>query len=541
MKKMNNNFLEFIKKDIEAKRLLIASMPTRTKPNQKKLNKTIEEYEIKYTEYKNSVKTYLLAKNNSLETKAKKHENEKEKLVELEQTKFLLNPTNTYFEKLRFDELLYQMDNYNVFNFSSINDIINSFLDKFEFIGIRLQKEDFNYNSYVQEYMNEFLNVRYGIHKKYDKVSEVFEKIYWVNPDLIVHIGLNFRKLIRNNESKFESYITKLQKTTMHEKGIRNYEDCVEKLKIAYAKLDQIMDHEVENIIDLAKSGTIDINHYMPGNKVREGAFNSLIGKEFNIEDLKEYNKICEILYKFKYNLEEYTNYVKFLPLFQTFKEEYKKYLDDKDKKTKVKEIEALIIKNEKELDKYNSILNKPKGLFNFRRESTMQLARMKSSHLTRKLVELYEEFDKEYFKEILYKNIHPDMTISDVLNLYYSYDYYKKCDIQKSYELTDYASVMDYSNEFDFYSMNPNNLIAEGIEVFNPSEVEDVIANKYKFNDIKLEKGDISEENVKALLNKVQIILRINVIENSKTTLEEIWFLVQVNKILEKEKKEEL
>ena len=34
-----NNFLEFINKDIEAKRLLISSMPIKTKPNQKKLNK----------------------------------------------------------------------------------------------------------------------------------------------------------------------------------------------------------------------------------------------------------------------------------------------------------------------------------------------------------------------------------------------------------------------------------------------------------------------------------------------------------------------
>ena len=72
-----NNFLEFINKDIDAKRLLISSMPIKTKPNQKKLNKTISEYEEKYTEYKNSVKTYLLAKNHSLEVKTKNHKDEK--------------------------------------------------------------------------------------------------------------------------------------------------------------------------------------------------------------------------------------------------------------------------------------------------------------------------------------------------------------------------------------------------------------------------------------------------------------------------------
>ena len=39
-----NNFLEFINKDIDAKRLLITSMPVKTKANQKKLNKTISEF-----------------------------------------------------------------------------------------------------------------------------------------------------------------------------------------------------------------------------------------------------------------------------------------------------------------------------------------------------------------------------------------------------------------------------------------------------------------------------------------------------------------
>ncbi|MBQ4571639.1 MAG: hypothetical protein IJB21_08070, partial [Bacilli bacterium] len=302
-----NNFLEFINKDIDAKRLLISSMPIKTKPNQKKLNKTISEYEEKYTEYKNSVKTYLLAKNHSLEVKTKNHKDEEDNLLSLEQTKFLLNPTNTYFEKLGFDELLYQINHYNVFNFNSLNDIINGFLDKFEFIGIKLDKKDFDYNSYVQEYMSAFLDVRYGIHKKYDKVSEIFEKIYWVNPDLITHIGLNFRKLIRINESKFISYIDKLQKTTKEEKGIHDYEDCLIKLKNAHSKLNLAIDGEVEQIVDLATSGLIDINHYLPGNKVRESAFNSLLSAEFDIENQKEYDKVCEILLKLKYNLEEYT------------------------------------------------------------------------------------------------------------------------------------------------------------------------------------------------------------------------------------------
>lgn len=535
-----NNFLEFINKDIDAKRLLISSMPIKTKPNQKKLNKTISEFEKKYNEYKNSVKTYLLAKNHSLEVKSKNHEDEEENLVSLEQTKFLLNPTNTYFEKLGFDELLYQINHYNVFNFNSLNDIINGFLDKFEFIGIRLDKKDFDYNSYVQEYMSAFLDVRYGIHKKYDKVSEVFEKIYWVNPDLITHLGLNFRKLIRNNESKFISYIDKLQKTTKAEKGINDYEDCLSKLKNAHSKLNLAIDGEVENILELATSGQIDINHYLPGNKVRESAFTSLLSADFDIENQKEYDKVCEILLKLKYSLEEYTNYLKFVPLFDMFKNEYQSYIDKKDEKPKDVELEALIVKKEKELEKQNAKIRKPRGLFGFRSESALQLAKMKSNHLIREIADLYVEYDQEYFKNIIRKYVNSDMTVLEVIHLYYSFGYYKKTAIQAAYELETYDAIMEYSNEFDLYSMNPNNLIAEGIEIFNKSNVSEVIANKYKLNNINIEASDVSEENLKTLLNKVLIILRLNVINNSKMTLDEIWFMVQVAKIVEKEKQGE-
>lgn len=535
-----NNFLEFINKDIEAKRLLITSMPIKTKANQKKLNKTIDEYIEKYTEYKNSVKTYLLAKNHSLEVKEKKHDDEKENLVELERVRFLLNKSNTYFEKLRFDELLYQIDNYNVFKFDSLNEIINSFLDKFEFIGVKLDKDDFDYNVHVHEYMSEYLDVRYGIQKKYEKVSEVFEKIYWVNPDLIIHIGLNFRKLIHKNESKFESYISKLQKTTMQETGIKDYEDCLDKLRHAYSKLNESIDKEVDKIVHSATKGEIDINHYMPGNKVREGAFNSLLGADFDITNKKEFDKVCEILLKLKYNLEEFSNYSKFVPLFEQFKNEYKSLLEKKEVNNKLKELETNIVKKEKELDKQNEKVKKPRGIFGFKSESVLQMAKMKSNHLVRELVELYNEFDAELIKEIVTKNINPDMTALDVLHLYYSYDYYKKDAIRRAYELEDYKSIIEYSDEYDLYSMNPNNLIAEGIEVFNQSNVSEVIANKYKLNGINIEPGDVTEENLKTLLNKVLIILRLNVIENSKLTLDEVWFMVQVSKILDKESKEE-
>ena len=190
-----NNFLNFIEKDIATKKTQIQALPIKTKTNIKKFNETITSFETKYEEYRSSVRNYLVAKSRSFEKIDSETDKIKEqinnKVIELEQVKFLLNPFNTYVEKMGFDILLYQLSNYEVFNFNSLNEIINNFLDKFELAGIKLTKNDFDYTCYVHEYMSSFLQIRYSPEKNYDKLSEIFEKIYWANPDIIKHIELN--------------------------------------------------------------------------------------------------------------------------------------------------------------------------------------------------------------------------------------------------------------------------------------------------------------------------------------------------------------
>ena len=245
------NFLEFINKDITAKKTLITSMPVKTKTNIKKYNSALDEMKKKYTDYKGSVYNYLLAKSRSFNLKNEKDNVDKvtDKVVNLERVKFVLNPTNTYFEKMSFDVLLYQLNNSYMFNFKSLNDVINGFLDKFELVGVKLTSNDFDYTCYVHEYMTSFLEVRYSDNKKYAKVSAIFEQIYWMNPELIDHIELNFRKLIRKHEKKFMAYISKMQKQSMIENGIKNYQDCLEKLKSIYVEYNISLKEDVYDIV----------------------------------------------------------------------------------------------------------------------------------------------------------------------------------------------------------------------------------------------------------------------------------------------------
>ena len=535
-----NNFLDFIEKDISLKKTQIQTLPIKTKTNIKKFNETIETFETKYEEYRSGVRNYLLAKSRSFEIKEVENNKEQinDKVILLEHIKFLLNPLNTYVEKMGFDVLIYQLSNYHVFNFNSLNEIINSFLDKFELAGIHLTKDDFNYTCYVHEYMESFLEVRYSTEKKYNKVSEIFEKIYWINPDIIRHLELNFRKLIRVYSKRINEYIIKIQKETMEKNDIINYEDCLEKLKIAHIELKLASSENIVDIISKAKNNDFNIEHYLENNKVRINAFNSLIPTEINIKDNIQMQNICQNLEKFKDNIIEYMNYLEFIPIFNYFKEEYQTMLENtsKDNKELNKALE-LIQEKEKGLEKLNKKIFGGKLSFLMNRsEEKLKALKIESITKTKELYELYQKYDEKYFTSKVLTILNKNTTVSDVLHLYYSFDYFKKLTIQKSYETNDYNEIIKYSSNFDLYAMDSTNIIITGVPIFDESNIPRIIANKYRLENINVTEDEVQPENLKNLLNKIILILRIKKIEESSSSIEKIWFMTWVEKMISKE-----
>lgn len=528
---MDNNFLYFINKDIENKKEILSVMPRRTKTNIKKLNGFIEDTKKKYNDYQKSTRNYLLAKAKSFQINEEKKENLlSEKLENLEYVKFLLNPTNTYVEKMGFDTLLYQISNYYTLNFDSLNDIINSFLDKFELANIFLEPKDFEYTCYVHEYMSAFLDVRKKQSSDYDKISEIFEKIYWVNPEIIQHVELNFRKLIKDKEKKLNSYISKLQKEASEKYDIKNYNDCLNKIQLTYEALDKESKETVTEIVAKAKSGVFDINNYLDGSKQRNQAFQTLVPADSNMDD------VCESLEKLLLNVEEYRNYIEFYPILGAFKDRYGALLNSKTEENKeLKNIESEINKKEIELEKMNKkIFGNILGKFNFNVD--IKKLKMESVLKAKEIYELYKSYDSEFFKEIVIKILSNTLTVADVLHLYYSYDYFKKLIIQDAYNLTDYNEIIKYSDNFDLYAMNASNIIIVGIPIFSDSDIPKIIANRYHLENIKITEDDLSENNLNSLKNKIELVLRVNKIDKSQTSIDKIWFMVQVEKIINKE-----
>jgi hypothetical protein len=113
----------------------------------------------------------------------------------------------------------------------------------------------------------------------------------------------------------------------MSENKINNYEDCLEKLKVAYIELSVAERENICDIIELAKKGEIDINNYFEESKVRTSTYSALMIDSSNLDDSLVMDKFYENLEKLKNNIEEYSNYIKFLPLFNDFKNEYEKQI----------------------------------------------------------------------------------------------------------------------------------------------------------------------------------------------------------------------
>ena len=536
-----NNFLEFILKDIDTKTSVLENLPTKTKTNQKKYNDKIQEYTKKYTEYEANLKKYLLAKSHSFELKEEEQGNLdalKNRVSSLEHVKFLLNPANTYYEKMGFDELMYQISNYETFNFNSLNEIINAFLDKFMEAGISLTGEDFSYTCYVEEYMTAFLEIRNQKLEGHERLASVFEKIYWVNPDIIAHIELNFRKLIRENAKRFNAYIEALQEKAKQEAGVQNYLDCLNKLKDATIDEQNALQENVDDIIDACESGEMDINSFMQDSKARTSAYEFLVPETVDKNDVGAMQKVCTVLQRLYENVIEYKEYMRFESLLQKFKTTYK----DTKKPTELKkgEISSLhavlnkITENEQALEKLNrKIKGNRNSIFDFKHERDLKELKSQSVIKAQELSELYKQYDEEYFKDKVMDIISPTMTVADVLHLYYSFDYFKKNALQKIFNLNNYEDVKSYSKEFAEFANNPMNVIMEGVPIFSETNIPKIIANKYRLNGIKIDEMDLSIDNIENLSSRILLILRIHKVETSKTSVEKIWFRIEVKKLI--------
>ncbi|MEG2379798.1 MAG: hypothetical protein RSB77_06205 [Bacilli bacterium] len=541
---MMSNFKEFIEEDIINKKELIDNMPKKSKNEISKYNQRIELIKEIYIAYQKTLFNYMKEKASTYNIKDKniKMKQIVDEVKDVEKGLIVLNPYNTPVEKMHFDTLFFNISHYYNYDFDSVNSTIDEFIDKFEKAGIKLNKEDFNYTYYVKQYMTEFFKIRKTNKGKYAGLSKIFEEIYWLNPEIIENIHINFRGLLRKNFSYFQKFIAKKQKENKSFFKVEDYTQLAKKMYSLYQELYMFNIEKIGNIIELARNGEIDINTYLAKSKVKNDIINDILIDATNLDNEHIMNKTYDALEKLSSNLEELIKYNEMVPLIDYFREQYKERIMNKSITDIQKSIQTIIKKikdNVENIAKINKIIfTGKKGIFKVS-EKEIEKLKAETLKLSKLVFEANEEHDLAYF-DYLVKQKLPDpqkITVFDVVTTYFSLDYFKKYALKNVYgkEAVNNFFCRNDSKE-PTCNINPMNLLVSSIPVFEENNIITSVINKYRISNINLNEENLDPDSLSELLYKVRFLLRYKVIEKSPVTAEEISFLLQVEKITKKE-----
>lgn len=476
--------LEELNKQISLTDELINNLPTNNIKNMEKFIKEISLEIDSYKDLKNKVVSEFerrLKEFSSIKgIDAKDYTDIENKLLKaLSYT----NSLSTPYEKLDFDKYLYQLSKYEEDELINNNIKIIKIIDTFKKAGVPLTINDFNYTSDVKRYMQMFFED--GLTKS--KIKNTFEKSYFKSPDIIIHIGLNFRKLYLKNEQKFNKYIESLNNEIKNnfifgKKSLsKDYSYIANKSQNFINKENIILDFcnqnkDIEEYTD-EKVKTITSNIFM------EGTY-----------DESKINLIISLLN----TLKEYKSYLKYKDLIDEAKKHYNEQVEKDFLKKRFKKISGL----EKKLVKLN------KKSKNNSSKTKVERLRPQITSTILEIKTLYDEIDDNLFKVIIKTYIKDTSTIFMVLLCICQYykilsDYF----ISKNNTIS-YKEIDEEIKEIQKFTLNPNNTLIGNITILDDKDFASIIATNYRLLNIRVDEYLKDEASLEVLINDLEKVV---------------------------------
>ena len=517
---------EEILEKIAASKEILSTMPKNNPKNIEIFKDKLDELEKEYTTYQDEISNELKKR---YEKAVKKTEN---KEIENLQTRIktityileLLNEEKTSYEKMELDRSIFTISRYYKENFESVNEQIQICIDKFSKVGIELSLEDFNYSIYVKDYMKTFFQeLKKGdIHS--EKIKEKFEEIYWKCPEIMIHIELNMRNIYFKNESIIDKYFEKEKSEKLKKANI-----TLKEINKSYIDLNkQLMEKvaiEPRIIQEKFLSGKCNISN-LESEKLKTD-ITKFLQKEI-VENSDENEEVEGNIINFLNSLQEYQNYLKFKFIIDDIKQYYEEKENYKKKKKKTKkEIESL----EKQLNKLNRKANK-RGFFGMKKVTSGQTQETKE--LIQTIKEKYKELDMNKFYNKIYADINKDSTIYDILNLANSYYVYLTTCIINHFKNIKPEEINEKVNELDEFLNNPYNAMIKHTSFMEENDLALIIADKYKLLHFTIDKQDLDEKHLGALIAKLENIQMAINIRRANLKIEDIKELCEIKKLLD-------
>lgn len=526
---LDNEKLNEILEKIEASKEVLSTMPKNNEKNIEKYIEKIEELKKEYGKVNKEIEDEL-----SLRFKEKTNIEENNevsvllgRIETIEKILYLFEDKKSSAGKIELDKNIYKIGKFYKDNLENVNKQIAMCIDKFSKVGINLKEEDFNYTSFVKEYMKTFLQE----YSKKDLNSSIlktkFEEIYWKCPDLIIHIELNIRNLYLKYQADMDKNLEK-EKNELLKKWKKTSNEIENSYLDIKKRLDDEKAKDKKAMVDRFISGEYIITDYTDM-KLKENFLRILpeeILKEF-FENIDKNTEKVENIIKFLNSLYEYKNYLEFKFIVDDVKNIY----DEKDKyKKSYLDIKKKIQEQEKKLKKVNKKLLS-KSFFSSKNNVTKQSTEM--SNIILELKNLYKELDLNEFYTKVYSDLNDNSTIYDVLVLASSYYIYLTDCIIKTYPSILSEEIDEKIEKLNKFLKNPYIIAISNISFIEDKDIALIIKDRYKLLNFKIEKEDLAEEQIENLIDITKKIINGINMKKANLKIEEIEEICNLNKIL--------
>ena len=535
---MSSDSVSKLNNQIEIDKEILSVLPVNNKKN-------LNEYKLKCKEIKTNYESYLENINSEIKRRVIKIKSipsspqiaeTAKQIWKMEKIK-LLSQNITSFEKMDLDEILFVLKRFYKNNLELINESIEKCLDKFQEVGISLSIEDFNYSIYTKEYMKVLLEEIETGEINSTKVKENFEQIYWKCPDIITHIELNIRSLYLKYEKQIDKYFEDTRKEILKEFNVDDEDEAYKKYDLLKSRLIGLQNKDSNLILqrfEEKKEFTKDFEKLTV-----QGQYKKLLGIDYEDLDEAQIDEFNKNIFRLRDNLYEYKNFLNYKFIYDDIKEIFnskEKYGAIYNAKLKlVKKKEAELFKLNKKIEKQA----KHSGLILRLFKKNNNMLEKKNTDSNTKILELkdiYRELEQNKIKNVISTVLNENSTIFAALNLVKPFCNFLVDSIIKKYEDISQDDIEITLGEFRNYIDFPNLNIINNTSISEDKDLSLVIKDKYNLSNIKISKEDLSEENLDKLINSAKIICNSYYLENSKLTLDDVKFVLQVDKMFGEE-----
>lgn len=469
-----------------------------------------------YKEMKSRADKYFPSNKNAF------YDEEKKKMLEI---KDAIKFTNKYLDsslKLELLPLISSIKDDTEISLDNINSTIEKFISKFLEAGVSLSVNDFTYSIFTYKYMSDYFNKDNNVNLK-----DSFEAIYWECPHFLKHLKLNLWNIIDKYKKELDSYSDKLMNEKLCNLNLdknsilKFYDDNMQKLEIdirrdPYINLNVFLDKK-RNVSDYLEDSSIRKNNF--NFFVSSNDFDSLSETEkakyyLEILDLAKTLPILKVYYRYEF-------------IINDLKEKFSKRNENKNLyENKLKEIK----KEESKRSKLFSSYLKANGIGFLAKydEKKISVSKLQMNEEVLKLYGLYNELHE---LEIIYKM---NKYISDISSLYdlfmlaySSYFYLEKMFSDKFTEDDNFSINDEFIKYFDFI-YDIDNVFLTKINGFVDYDITEIVAEKFKLLELKLDKTSIDKDTIDSTIDTVNFIRLIKDIMDGSLSLYEMNFIVK-------------